>query len=113
MKKVVQFPKQIKWASEHPLFSFYKKALLKIKAPFSESTHEIDVTAFSINPADENILKGLLEKAILKERSWLTSKKVQSSIAMEILCHGPRTDTSVKKGTVEIDLQKCLLLKKT
>jgi len=100
----IKFPKRIKYAKDHPLHDFYHKCMKSIGK--SGDITGVQVWAFSINPKDEKILRDLLKKHIKKNYPNIPYRKVAFTIGMEILDIGPRLDSKVEIGTVEIDLTK-------
>jgi hypothetical protein len=101
---VINFPKRIKYAKDHPLYDFYSKCM-KLLGNSGDITG-VQVWAFSIHPKDEKILKDLLKKHIKKNYPYIPYTKLAITIGMEILNLGPRLDKKVERGTVEIDLAK-------
>lgn len=98
MINVVKFPKRLKWAKETPLVDFYEKVIASASI---EKKGKFDVTQFKINPKDEQILKDYIILYVKKDLPYIKKAKIDSVVAMHLLCYGPNTSDLITVGTVE------------
>ena len=98
MINIVKFPKRLKWVKETPLLDFYQKVIISAGI---EQKGKFDVTQFKINPNDECILKDYIVLYVKRDLPYIKKAKIDSIVAMHLLCYGPNTSDLVAIGTVQ------------
>jgi hypothetical protein len=101
--KTIKFPTRIKWSSEEPYESFYKKCLKSLKISLKKSD-KICVDAFAINPKDQSKLSDLVMKSFKKQYPRVSKKKLETSASLHTLGFAPVWSDDVEEGFVRIDM---------
>lgn len=95
------FPKRLRSVTKNPVIDFYCKCMKQVFD--SEDLDTINVCAFTINEKDYSKLKKLLKKYCKKNYPYLTYKRLIFEVNMILLDIGPRVNSRVNHGFVEID----------